>query len=191
MTGTVRDGLPTTDEILQAAALLQIPIDTESLGAEPRWAPQAHVTALLAVLGSWITAYQVVQDVSVDRQNPEEMQQLVICAESEVSLGEPIQNMNTALWRLGWAGFQVAALAPQPHPQNPTAAITALIRAATALLSAWRDSHGEPGVEIDGQVFLIHTSKLTAMARQETQAALAAMHRLQSADDPTQTQDGP
>lgn len=139
---------------------------------------ERQVTCLLAVLASWLNAYQCFQDTTVDRLSLEEISMLVASAESEVARDLPTAAMNGAIWRIQWAALTTAELGRDPHPCNPADAIVGLLRAAAAVLTCWRDSHGEGGFELDGQRYGSVSGEYVQAAREHTVDALAAVDRL-------------
>jgi hypothetical protein len=173
----VRDGVPTPDEIRQAAQLLQIPLHEERMGIEAM-TPQRQVTSLLAVLSAWITAYEFVHDIETDRLTPDEMHMLVTSAQTEVTGGDPAAAKNAAIWHIQWAGYLNAELGRGGYgnASSPVTAIENLLRAAARILTSWRDA--DAGFELDGTQYRIGDAKQVQSARKDTVAALSAINKL-------------
>jgi hypothetical protein len=180
----IRDGVPTADEIRQAAKLLQIPLNEERMGIEAM-TPERQVTCLLAVLSAWITAYEFVHDIETDRLTPEEMQMLVASATAEVTDGVPAAGMNAAIWHVQWAGYVNAEIGRngRGNASSPVTAVEHLLRAAARILTAWRDIQaGAGGFEIDGVSYSGGDGTQVKRARKDTVAALSAINKLLGAE---------
>ncbi|GGZ70070.1 hypothetical protein GCM10010344_41320 [Streptomyces bluensis] len=84
-TAPVRDGLPTSDELIQAIALMQIPLDHEAIGLD-KMTEDRRQAVLLGILNAWTQAY--VSSAAALGTTPlrvEEYYMLVSSAQAEVS----------------------------------------------------------------------------------------------------------
>jgi len=175
----IRDGVPTPTELREAIRLLQIPLNEDRLGLAVM-TPERQVTCLLAVLASWITAYQFVHDIETDPLTPQQLHALVSSATAEVA-DEPAAAINAAIWHIQWAGYINAEIGRtgRDNASSPVTAVENLLRAAARVLTAWRDATGEPGgLSLNG-VHYSHTSATQVQhARTETKIALSAINKL-------------
>jgi hypothetical protein len=177
----VRDGLPTADEIQQACALLQVPLYPQGMGLG-RMTGERQVTALLAVLSSWITCYQVVNDGHLDRLTLDEMRSLLASADAETcpdtQPDQAVAVMNGVLWRIQWAALSLEALCGAPEAANPVPAIAGLLRAAGLLVTEWRSSHDTPGFSIGDRFYSASSGDYAKLAMQEILGAVDHLTRL-------------
>lgn len=181
---TIRDGLPTVDEIRAALQLLQIPLDEQGMGLAAM-TPDRQRTCLLGVLFSWIACYQWVNDVDTDPLDEESLAMLVSSAQSETAGGNPVADMNCALWMMQWAAFINREIGRDTfdNPSSPALAINHLLQAAGLTMTAWRDIHGgDGGIIVDGKYYHQGDGTLIVHSRNETASALMAIQRLLPSD---------
>lgn len=177
---TIRDGLPTVDEIRAALQVLQIPIDEQGMGLEAM-TPDRQRTCLLGVLFAWIACYQWVNDVDTDPLNEQGMAMLVSSAQSEITQGDAATSMNTALWMIQWAAFINREIGRSSFDNlySPASAINHLLQAAGLALTAWRDIHtSDGGITFNGERYHLGDGTLMLHGRDETSAALKAIQQL-------------
>lgn len=177
---TIRDGLPTVDEIRTALQVLQIPVDEQGMGLAAM-APDRQRTCLLGVLFAWIVCYQCVNEFDTDPLDAQEMAMLVSSSVAETSDGNAVAEMNSALWNIQWAAFSNREMGRGTfdNPNSPASAIDHLLRAAGLVLTAWREIHGgEGGLTLNGENYHLGNGTLVLHGRDETAAALKAVEQL-------------
>jgi hypothetical protein len=145
----VRDGLPTSKELAQALAKLQIPLDRSILSdmSEDR-----KVAVLTGILNAWAQAY-VSLAVEETGLGVEEFYLLVESSQSEVSSSPaaPEQarliDTNMIIERMRWTEAQLAA-ADRFSGRTIADPMRGIVQCLIGLVEQWRDSMGDPAARL-------------------------------------------
>jgi hypothetical protein len=145
----VRDGLPTSKELAQALAKLQIPLDRSILD---NMTEDRRVAVLTGVLNAWAQAY-----VSLAAQETglgvEEFYLLVESSQSEVSSSPAaperarLIDANMIIERMRRTEAQLAA-ADRFSGRTIAAPMRGIVQSLIGLIEQWRDTMADPGAQL-------------------------------------------
>ncbi|ANZ13364.1 hypothetical protein ACH4YO_41685 [Streptomyces noursei] len=145
----VRDGLPTSKELTQALAKLQIPLKGSIL---ENMTEDRKVAVLTGILNAWAQAYAMTA-IEEAKLGLEEFYLLVESSQSEVSLSPsapgqaPLIDTNMIVERLRWTEAHLAAV-DGFSGRTIADPMRGILQCLIGLVEQWRDSMADPAAQL-------------------------------------------
>ncbi|MFF4699971.1 hypothetical protein [Streptomyces chattanoogensis] len=145
----VRDGLPTSKELTQALAKLQIPLDRSIL---ENMTEDRKVAALTGILNAWAQAYAMTA-AEETKLAPQEFYLLVESSQGEVSASPgapeqaPLIDTNMIIERMRWTEAHLAAV-DGFSGRTIADPIRGIMQSLIGLVEQWRDSMADPASQL-------------------------------------------